>query len=288
MTFALAGCATASRVAPGGDSARTIATPTPAPTPDLSGDWISGSGAEPGDPVVRVTRPCGRTVTAWRIYQEEDRIGAVLVLGTALTGFPHALPVGETASGTVRGAEVELEAIPGLHAPATFPYRLTVEENPRRLRGTRDGAPVWFAPLEVESPADCRDPLATPVVFDLSGAWMLGAGRPEPADPVLTEYRNCANHPARWVLDQRGEAVEAWSFPETFDQGIVRRDPPARISPDAVGRVQGYDLVLEGAESRYRLRYDPESGHLRGTRDGIAVWGVRRQFVTPGPCPPVP
>jgi hypothetical protein len=41
-------------------------------------------------------------------------------------------------------------------------------------------------------------------------------------------------------------------------------------------------------DTRYVLRYDEESGHLRGTLNGAPFWAVRQQLVRSEGCIPVP
>src|SRR3990172_6995416 len=60
-----------------------IAPPAPA-TFDLSGDWISGFDTDPSGTVVRLTRPCGETVTAWRFTHAGSDLTGYLIRGAAL------------------------------------------------------------------------------------------------------------------------------------------------------------------------------------------------------------
>ena len=101
-------------------------------------------------------------------------------------------------------------------------------------------------------------------------------------------HTGCAHHPAAWVIQQTDDTIEAWSFPETFDQGISHPDSHvAKLTPDK-GRVSGLDVRIETETSHYRLRYDPESGHLRGTLNGVPFWAVRQVVIQPNPCPGIP
>lgn len=139
------------------------------------------------------------------------------------------------------------------------------------------------APSPEPSPTPCTAP---PEDLDLTGSWMTGIG-PDAAEPSVPEIllqTECAHHPAAWVLRQSGDEIEAWTFEASFDQGIATKESPARMIPDR-GRVCGREVAIE---SRYRLRYDPESGHLRGTIDGKPFWAVRQRVVGPGPCPGIP
>jgi hypothetical protein len=235
-----------------------------------------------------VIRPCGQTVTEWRFTHGPPQLSATLIRGAPLTGEPHDLPIAEWMSGSTDGIEFELSAsAPGASATA-IAYRLRYDAHARRLRGTRDGDSVWFAPLRVEEPQGCRDRMTVPAPFDLSGNWTTGRGAAEPAAPIVTLDTECAYHPAAWVIRQARDSVEAWPFPESMDQGIHRPDSPlAKLAPDR-GWVSGLDVTLESEGSRYRLRYDPESGHLRGTLNGVPFWAVRQVVKSPGPCPGIP
>ena len=82
--------------------------------------------------------------------------------------------------------------------------------------------------------------------------------------------------------------MEAWSFPESFSQGIVTTGRPLTRQSPARGRVTGLEVTLDDGDTQYRLRYDPESGHLRGTLNGGAFWAVPLLVVRPGACPGVP
>lgn len=257
-----------------------IVAPPPTPSFDLSGEWISSSGIEPQGSVVTIARPCGHTVTEWRFTHAPPQVNAILIRGAPLTGTPRELPIAEWVSGSTNTSEFELRG--------SSIYRLRYDARARRLRGTRDGDSVWFAPLRVEEPRDCRDAITVPAPFDLSGSWSTGSGAAEPSAPIVRLDPVCAHHPAAWVLQQTGDTVEAWSFPESFDQGIARNDPPlAKLAP-ARGRVSGLDVTIESDASHYRLRYDPASGHLRGTLNDIPFWAVRQAGRSTNPCPGIP
>lgn len=126
-----------------------------------------------------------------------------------------------------------------------------------------------------------------PPAVDLTGSWYVGTGA-EPQVPAITLHPGCANNPAEWVIRQAGNAIEAWTFPESFNQGIVRSGPgPARVTP-ARGTISGIDLTLDDAGSVVAMRYDSVSSHLRGTRDGRPFWAVRQVIVRSGACPGIP
>lgn len=227
-------------------------------------------------------------VTEWRFTHVPPQLSAVLIRGAPLTGAPRELPIVEWMNGSTDSSEFALTASTRGASTRAVVYRLRYDAAARRLRGTRDGDSVWFALLRVEEPQDCRDGLIVPAPFDLSGSWFIGKGAAEPAVPIVTFHTECVYHPAAWVLRQTHDTVEAWSFPETFDQGIHRPDSPlAKLAPDR-GRVSGLDLTIETETSQYRLRYDPESGHLRGTLNGVPFWAVRQVVMQPSPCPGIP
>jgi hypothetical protein len=121
---------------------------------------------------------------------------------------------------------------------------------------------------------------------DLSGAWASGsAGEPDVARIVTRPPCNVG--PALWVIQQNGDSVRAWAIPESHAQGVPAPHP---VSPAAaaVGRVSGVDLTMSIAGSRYVLRYDSTSGHLRGTLNGAPFWAVRQEIVRPDGCVPIP
>jgi hypothetical protein len=120
---------------------------------------------------------------------------------------------------------------------------------------------------------------------DLTGAWASGSGG-EPAAQRLTVRPQCNYTPALWVIQQAGDSVRAWAIPEHHAQGI--RTTSTVSSAAAVGRVSGVDVTMTIADSRYLLRYDSTSGHLRGTLNGAPFWAVRQDVVRPERCIPVP
>ena len=137
-----------------------------------------------------------------------------------------------------------------------------------------------------------REGIALPVALlppavDLTGSWYVGTGA-EPQVPSITLHPGCANNPAEWVIRQAGNAIEAWTFPESFNQGVARAGPgQARVNP-ARGTISGVDLTLDDAGSRVVMRYDSASGHLRGTRDGRPFWALRQVIVRSEACPGIP
>jgi hypothetical protein len=120
---------------------------------------------------------------------------------------------------------------------------------------------------------------------DLSGSWAVGSGA-EPTVPKFTVHPECNYSPAAWILQQTGDSLMAWTFPGRRSQGIARKDTPSLQG--ASGTVSGLDVTLVDGMSRYALRYDTASGHLRGTRDGSPFWAIRQEVVRPQRCIPVP
>jgi hypothetical protein len=120
---------------------------------------------------------------------------------------------------------------------------------------------------------------------DLSGPWASGS-EGEPDVPRIVVQLQCNYTPPLWVIDQRGDTVRAWAIPESRAQGVRARDPVT--SAPAEGRLSGVDLTMTFGHTRYRLRYDSTSGHLRGTLNGAPFWAVRQQLVRPQHCIPVP
>lgn len=146
--------------------------------------------------------------------------------------------------------------------------------------------PIQAPPASAGAAAD--DIGTLPPAMDLSGAWTTGSGDGgEPQVPTVVTHTDCAN-PATWVIEQRGDSLRAWTFPETFNQGVATKDPgAARITP-ATGRVSGVQVRIDDAVSRYRLRYDSASHHLRGTLNGRPFWAVRLVVVRSGACGAIP
>ena len=136
------------------------------------------------------------------------------------------------------------------------------------------------------SPDTARVQLRAPIT-DLSGGWATGSGNEPPHGPVV-QHPSCAHNPAVWIIQQSGNTLKAWAFPESFNQGIKRAEPgPERIS-SSPGTISGVDVLIADAESRFVLRYDAESGHLRGTRNGVAFWAARQNIIRAEACPGIP
>ena len=123
------------------------------------------------------------------------------------------------------------------------------------------------------------------VALDLTGIWLPGSG-PEPSAARLTVTATCQSTPAYWYIEQRGDSVSSWTNPASFNQGIARPPQPRPVT--AVGTISGQDVVMSDGSSRYRLRYDRTSGHLRGTLNDKPFWAVPEDFVRPTGCIPAP
>lgn len=148
-------------------------------------------------------------------------------------------------------------------------------------------APQPRAPVGTPAsvPAMPSAPLLPPGV-DLTGSWYVGTGA-EPAARTITLQPSCAQNPAVWLLRQTGNQIEAWTFPATFNQGIVRPGPgQERIRP-ARGTISGVTVVLDDDGASVVMVYDSASGHLRGARDRSPFWAVR-QVVVRTQCPGIP
>ena len=124
-------------------------------------------------------------------------------------------------------------------------------------------------------------------VTDLSGGWATGSANEPPPGPVVL-HPSCANNPAVWMIQQSGNTLKAWAFPESFNQGIVRAGPGPQRVAGSPGTISGGDVVIVDGEFRFVLRYDAESGHLRGTRNGMAFWAARQNIVRTEACPGIP
>ncbi len=137
------------------------------------------------------------------------------------------------------------------------------------------------------APPAADDTAASDQRFDLSGEWATGSGSAEPEAQSFTLRPQCLHHPAAWILEQTGDSVDAIVIPESFDQGVAQKGP-LRLPSSARGKVSGLNVTLDEPNAHYRLRYDPETGHLRGTLNGQPFWAVRQEVVQPGGCLPPP
>ena len=126
---------------------------------------------------------------------------------------------------------------------------------------------------------------AQPAAVDLSGAWATGSTAEPDVRSVVLRLQ-CNYTPALWVMEQRGDTVRAWAIPESRAQGVRARDPVSSVA--AEGRLRGVNLRMSLGASRYVLRYDSTSGHLRGTLNGAPFWAARQNIVRAQGCIPVP
>ena len=127
--------------------------------------------------------------------------------------------------------------------------------------------------------ADTIPPM--PAAVDLTGDWTTGSTA-EPDVPRIVLRPECNYHPATWLIQQRGNALRAWSIPARRTQGVLTSQPTSAAG--AEGRVSGVNLTLRMAGASYVLRYDSTSGHLRGTLNGSPFWAVRQEIIRPQGC----
>ena len=145
------------------------------------------------------------------------------------------------------------------------------------------GSRAASAPLNQDS---VRVELVAPAT-DLSGGWATGNANEPPPGPVV-QRPSCAHNPAVWIIEQKGNTLKAWAFPESFNQGIKRSEPGPQRVAGSPGTISGVDVLIVDGESRFVLRYDAESGHLRGTRNGLPFWAARQNIVRAEACPGIP
>lgn len=143
-----------------------------------------------------------------------------------------------------------------------------------RLQPAAPVAPADTVAIELRAPAT-----------DLSGGWATGSANEPTAGPVR-QQPSCAYNPPVWIIQQKGNGLETYDFPESFNQGIARKEPVQR-TPAIRGTISGADVVIAGDGIRFVLRYDAESGHLRGTRNGAPFWAARQVIVREA-CPGIP
>lgn len=120
---------------------------------------------------------------------------------------------------------------------------------------------------------------------NLTGSWTTGSGA-EPAAALVIEQPQCNYSPRMWVLEQSGDTLQAWMFPESHAKGVAEPQAISRVATE--GFVSGVDVTFGTTGPRYVLHYDSASGHLRGTLDGAPFWAVRLHIVQPQGCIPVP
>jgi len=145
-------------------------------------------------------------------------------------------------------------------------------------------------PSRAHDGAEPSPPIAVPArtghaAVDLTGTWTTGsAGEPEAKQ--IERRPECNYSPAVWIIEQSGDTVRAWQFPERREQGIATKEAVSKAG--AEGWVSGADVVMSMSGARYVLHYDSTSGHLRGTLNGAPFWAVPLQIVRPEGCIPVP
>ena len=147
----------------------------------------------------------------------------------------------------------------------------------------KPGPPAASVPLSHSDTA--RVELLAPVT-DLTGGWATGSINEPPPGPVA-QHPSCAHNPAVWIIQQSGNTLKAWAFPESFNQGIKRAGPDPQRTAASTGTISGVDVLIVDGESRFVLRYDAKSGHLRGTLNGVAFWAAR-QHIMRAECPGIP
>lgn len=127
--------------------------------------------------------------------------------------------------------------------------------------------------------------LLTPAT-DLSGHWVTGSDN-EPPPGSVVQQPSCAYNPPVWIIQQNGNALKSWAFPESFNQGIKSPGPgPERIAA-VPGTISGNTVLITDGVVRLSLTYDAGSGHLRGTRNGAPFWAARQSLVRTE-CPGIP
>ena len=155
------------------------------------------------------------------------------------------------------------------------------------VAGLSCASPPAPAAVPAPAPADTTAPVLLPPAMDLTGGWATGSVNEPPAGAVVL-HPACTYHPPVWIIEQSGNVLRTWAFPATYDQGIARRDDGmARVSP-SLGTISGADVVIADGDTRWALRYDSLTGHLRGTRNGQPFWAARQVAVRVGACPGVP
>jgi hypothetical protein len=150
------------------------------------------------------------------------------------------------------------------------------------------GAACARAPA-VEIPAAPRPAPAVlqPPATDLTGTWATGTGA-EPAASRIELRPGCTVNPAVWIIEQTGNELQSWAFPESYNQGIVPKGPGRARAASVPGWISATEVSIDDGQDRYVLRYDVESQHLRGTRNGAPFWAVRQVVVRTEACPGVP
>ena len=102
----------------------------------------------------------------------------------------------------------------------------------------------------------------------------------------MRQHPSCAYNPPVWIIQQTGNQLQAYDFPESYNQGIARVDRAQKTAP-IPGTISGADVLVASDDVRMVLRYDQESGHLRGTRNGAPFWAARQVIIRES-CPGIP
>ena len=148
-------------------------------------------------------------------------------------------------------------------------------------------SPSSRAPSPAIEPTPAEDIGQIAPAVDLSGSWTTGSDG-EPQGPTVVTHTGCSVNPAEWVLSQEGDSIRAWAFPVTYNQGVATKGLGPERMHAATGRISGIEVRIDDAGSHYRLRYDVESQHLRGTLNGKPFWAVRHVVMRPGACGAIP
>ncbi len=99
-------------------------------------------------------------------------------------------------------------------------------------------------------------------------------------------HLECNYTPSSWIIQQSGDTIQAWTAMARRSQGIAHKERgPVQM---ATGRISHGVITLNDGRSRYVLRYDKQSGHLRGTLNGGSFWATPQQMEQPHGCIPVP
>ena len=162
----------------------------------------------------------------------------------------------------------------------------------RELCLTLAACAACAAPARSSAGSPPIDVTATPepvrgghAAVDLSGTWITGS-EGEPAAARISLHPQCNSNPGYWLLEQSGDTLRAWTIAESESKGTPSGSPTSSVP--ASGWVSGTDAVIGLPDSRYVLRYDSASGHLRGTLNGAPFWAVRVDIIRREGGIPVP
>jgi len=162
--------------------------------------------------------------------------------------------------------------------------------------------------LAAAAPAHVQADAGVPAKRGLHGAWIFGAGTPEPKPGVVKRSRGCWEGGVETTLEQKGARVTGTIRWYPAAQGA---EPPFSIQEGEVleGSRTGNQVNLTGTYDRravsqmledksglpapvhaihkYLLVYNPETGHLVGTKDGKPFWAAPVEWILK-PCGPPP